>query len=69
MLISHILVFSAAERFAMQPNFCRFSFRSQHISTAKRNDKKAEVDRRSVNDDFFNCFLSPVQCMLPRMKR
>ncbi|PIO76109.1 hypothetical protein TELCIR_01817 [Teladorsagia circumcincta] len=35
----------------------------QHnMFTAKRHDKRAELDRRSVDDDFSNCFLSPVQC-------
>ncbi|KAK5970617.1 hypothetical protein GCK32_000408 [Trichostrongylus colubriformis] len=47
----------------------RLMIRHQHnMFTAKRHDKRAELDRRSVDDDFSNCFLSPVQCMLPRMR-
>ncbi|CAI4233138.1 unnamed protein product [Auanema sp. JU1783] len=34
----------------------------------KRAEKRSEVDRRSIDDDFSNCFLSPVQCMLPHNK-
>ncbi|CAE17909.1 Neuropeptide-Like Protein [Caenorhabditis elegans] len=31
--------------------------------------KKAEVERRSIDEDFSNCFLSPVQCMLPSSRK
>ncbi|CAD6185351.1 unnamed protein product [Caenorhabditis auriculariae] len=36
----------------------------------KRNtDKRSDVERRSFDDDFSNCFLSPVQCMLPNSRK
>ncbi|KAE9414425.1 hypothetical protein Angca_000023, partial [Angiostrongylus cantonensis] len=48
----------------------RLLIRNQHNAfTAKRAEKRADLDRRSVDDDFSNCFLSPVQCMLPRSRR
>ncbi|KJH49000.1 hypothetical protein DICVIV_04899 [Dictyocaulus viviparus] len=48
----------------------RLIIRNHHnMFTAKRGEKRAELDRRSVDDDFSNCFLSPVQCMLPRSRR
>ncbi|KAK6761656.1 hypothetical protein RB195_022659 [Necator americanus] len=48
----------------------RLIMRNQHsMFTSKRDEKRADFDRRSVDDDFSNCFLSPVQCMLPRSRR
>ncbi|KHJ96373.1 hypothetical protein OESDEN_03669 [Oesophagostomum dentatum] len=48
----------------------RLLMRNQrNMFTAKRDEKRADFDRRSVDDDFSNCFLSPVQCMLPRSRR
>ncbi|WKY16156.1 hypothetical protein Q1695_001107 [Nippostrongylus brasiliensis] len=41
----------------------------QNVLATKRHEKRAEFERRSVDDDFSNCFLSPVQCMLPRTRR
>ncbi|CAP35085.1 Protein CBG17432 [Caenorhabditis briggsae] len=31
--------------------------------------KKSDLERRSIDDDFSNCFLSPVQCMLPSNRK
>ncbi|EGT59529.1 hypothetical protein CAEBREN_17838 [Caenorhabditis brenneri] len=31
--------------------------------------KKSDLERRSIDDDFSNCFLSPVQCMLPSSRK
>uniref|UniRef100_A0A1I7XLC3 CULT domain-containing protein n=1 Tax=Heterorhabditis bacteriophora TaxID=37862 RepID=A0A1I7XLC3_HETBA len=51
----------------------RLIMRNQHSSPfeikrgmVKRGDA---IDRRSIDDDFSNCFLSPVQCMLPGSRR
>ncbi|CAB3399947.1 unnamed protein product [Caenorhabditis bovis] len=35
----------------------------------KRDAKRADLERRSLDDDFSNCFLSPVQCMLPSSRK
>uniref|UniRef100_A0A8R1DZ94 Uncharacterized protein n=1 Tax=Caenorhabditis japonica TaxID=281687 RepID=A0A8R1DZ94_CAEJA len=31
--------------------------------------KKSDLERRSIDEDFSNCFLSPVQCMLPSSRK
>ncbi|CAI5455488.1 unnamed protein product [Caenorhabditis angaria] len=36
---------------------------------SKRGMKRADVDRRSIDEEFSNCFLSPVQCMLPNNRK
>ncbi|VDO90099.1 unnamed protein product [Heligmosomoides polygyrus] len=47
----------------------RYQNNHNNMMALKRHEKRAEFERRSVDDDFSNCFLSPVQCMLPSARR
>ncbi|CAJ0608730.1 unnamed protein product [Cylicocyclus nassatus] len=48
----------------------RLLMRTQHnVFATKRDEKRADFDRRSLDDDIATCFLSPAQCMRPRSRR